>query len=459
MKLLNLKKKLEINNKKFKENRIRKEFIAAKKNKREISEEFDLDKVKIIGITGSKGKSTVAYLLHCYLKSIGYKSVLYSSVMIDSPASHKNKNESNEVSISSEQDLCELINELEYYEADYLILEVNDSVINKGLVKEIPFDVRVLTNLNAKHNLEQFTEQEYINLKKSFFRNIDEKCKCIIGYQYYEKELFEELLELNNCDKYVFSTNYIVNVNGLNSEKFTCLLNNLKIDLDGLKMNFNLKGKSYYLESNLMMNYNSLNLLCVISILESLDLYSNTKFQELIRHVTIPGRSEIIKCNGRLIVIDPHLPNVIENLGNLKKEGLIKKIKVVIGSMGYGYKDWDERFKNERSSVQRNNTRKFAMSLLNKYADEVYLTENDNADESVTDICNELQSYLKKEIRSVIVNDREQAILQALQDSENGDVIFISGRGNRKVFCNSKNTMKLFKDKEVIEKNIKKLGW
>lgn len=459
MKLSNLKQKLEKNNEKFNETKIRKLYLDKKKAKKILKKNYDLDKIKIIGITGSCGKSTVAYVLHHYLKELGYKSVLYSSVMVDSPATYKNRDESIEVSISSADDLYEIIKELEYYEPEFLILEVNDSAIHKGLVDEIPFDVRVLTNLNPRHNLEQFTEAEYVDIKKSFFRNVDEKCKCVIGLQDYDKKLFDEFMVLNNCETFTFTTNYIANMKGVDPKLFTALLNELKIDKNGLNMKFNLNTETHSLESNMMMNYNALNLLCVITILNALGLYNNQYFQKIVRNMVIPGRSEVIKINQRFIIIDPHLPNVLENLDNLKKDGVINHIRVVIGSMGYGFKNWEERFNSGKHYQLKSESRKFAMSLLNAYADTVYLTENDNATENVLDICNELKSYLRDTMRSVIITDREKAIEQALIESEIGDVIFISGRGNRRIFCNSEDTMKLFKDREVVEKVMKKLGW
>ena len=99
------------------------------------------------------------------------------------------------------------------------------------------------------------------------------------------------------------------------------------------------------------------------------------------------------------------------------------------------------------------------MDLLKRYADFVYLTESDNAAELALDICTELQNNLEGKVQSVIIVEREEAIKQAINESEVGDVILISGRGNRRVSCNSSSTIKLVKDSEVIEQELKKLGW
>ena len=58
---------------------------------------------------------------------------------------------------------------------------------------------------------------------------------------------------------------------------------------------------------------------------------------------------------------------------------------------------------------------------------------------------------------STIIVDREEAIKQAIYDSKEGDVVFISGRGNRRVLCNSENTMKLLKDSDVVKQALEQL--
>ena len=92
--------------------------------------------LKIIGITGSTGKSTTAYIIHEYLKQQGYQSVLYSSICVDSPASYIKKEEAYEVAVGSKEALLSIIEETEACGAEYLVLEINESSIAKGIVKD-----------------------------------------------------------------------------------------------------------------------------------------------------------------------------------------------------------------------------------------------------------------------------------------------------------------------------------
>lgn len=450
MKLLKLKNKLEKKN--FKKRELKKEYLNKK------TKQNDKDLV-IIGVTGNRGKSTTALMMHEYLKSRGYKSVLYSSVMVDSPASHYKKNEAYEVAVRDEKALLSIIEEAEAYGAEYLVLEVNESALAKGFLKDVPFDVRVLTNLNPKHNLEEYTEEEYVELKKSFFKDIEEECKCVLGFQDYDKELLDELLQLNKYPKYIAASNYIANVKGLNANEVTGLLTGLETDIDGMKLQFRLNGKTYKLDTNLLMSYNALNVLTVLTTLEVLGVLNVSQFEKMLNGLVIPGRAEVFRANGRLVVVDTHLPAMLECLKTLKDQGKVNQIKVVVGSIGHGYKNWEEKFKTEEFALQRKKIRKYAMNLLKGVVDYVYLTESDSGKENPLHICEEMKSYLNDEIPSTIIVDREQAIKHAIMESQEGDVVFISGRGNRRVLCNSETTMKLLKDSDVVKEVLTELGW
>ena len=440
-----LNKKIESKNR-F--NRLKEEYKNKKRK--------DDKELKIIGITGSRGKSTVAYIVHEYLKSLGYKSVLYSSLGVDSPASIIKKDEAIDIAVSSTESLLSILEEAEMYEAEYLVLEINESTID--LVKDVEFYVKVLTNFNPKHNDEQYTIEEYKELKQSFFKDDDTTINVIGVGSMMSKDDYFEFLNLNEGPKVTFGSKHICEVRGIDYSSINFLLHELESSIDGLSMQVLINGKNKYFRTNTILCHNALNYVTSMATLYAMGEFNENKFNKCIEEMMIPGREEVLKVNGRTIVIGMFLNPALENFENYKKNKEIEKIKVLTGSIGYGFKTWKEKYKDEKFIKNRKVSRKYAMDQVDKYADSVYLTENDNALEDVLNICLELQSYLPNTESKIIV-DRKEAIKKMIEESNEGDLLFISGRGNKRILCDSEKTVKLFTDKEIVEKVLKELGW
>ena len=413
---------------------------------------------KIIGITGSVGKSSVAVLIHEYLKHLGKRSVLYSSCYVDSPCSYIRKDEAYEQAVKTKASLLSIMKEASAYEAEYIVLEVNESGISKGIFDEVDFDILVLTSINPRHNLEMYSEEEYVELKKRLFRNASKNTSFVIGLEDMDKSLFDEFLNMGSNTKYTYSTNYVTTIKGVSKDTITCLLTDLNKTINGMDLKVRLKNNDYVITSNSTFSYQSFNIMAALTVAYLIDLLDIPKFNEVVKNIKIPGRADTYQVNNRMIVIDTKLSYSLEYLNMLKEKGKISSIIVVVGALGSGFVTWDDTFNKGRHYQLRHETRKYAAELLNKYADFVYLTENDNANESVEAICKELQSYLTN-CDSVIMLSREDAIKEAIKTSPNNSAILIAGRGNRRILCNSKNTIKLIKDSEVVEKLIKDLGW
>ena len=419
---------------------------------------YDINDLKVIGITGSTGKSTTAFIIHKYLKELGKKSVLYSSITVDSPASLACSDTAYEIACRDENSLLSIVNEAKEYEAEYLVLEVNESSLEKGIFQGFPFDVRVLTNLLPAHNLARYTKEEYVNIKKSFFTNIDTQCQCVFGFQNYTKELLNEFLELSKSqNSFVCTNRFIQEKYGV--DNVDCLLYGCKNTLDGLELKIKLKEEDIKLSTKLCMFHNAMNLLTALTVLQALGLFDEKKFNKAIKNIVVPGRTELYKVNGRIIVIDNHLPKVLENLKEYKDNNEITSIKVVLGSIGSGFRTWDDRFKSNDFIEKHHQAKRFAINLVSRYADYVCFTESDSGKESPLDICQELKSYLDETIESKIIVDREEAIRDTIINSSAGDAIFISGRGNRDILCCSETKVKHIKDSDVVVKILKELGW
>lgn len=413
--------------------------------------------LKIIGITGSNGKTTTALIVHEYLKSIGLKSVLFASCGIDLEISNYDKNSEVDIPIFNETSLINAIDGAIKERADYLILEINERTIEKGYIEGIPFSIRALTNIVPKHNTLSYTEEEYVNIKKSFFTFDDEDdCTCI--YTLTEKELLEELISQNNKPYKVVSSEYVARVKGVEDEKIDYMLHQGTKEFDSLEgLNFNIKTKTKDVEchTNLIMPFNALNITLAYAILDSLGEMEDSKFNQLLEEIKIPGRDEVIRYNKRTIIISVTCTPHLEILKRYKENNKINNIILITGSFGNGFNSWLSEYKDENFKNYVNESMRWAYSYFIKNADKIYITTNDYASSNVSELLKSQENEIKGKIAYEVIENRKAAIKKAIEGSEEGDVIFISGRGNRKVFCNNTKSVEMYLDKEIVNKEIR----
>lgn len=427
-----------------------------------INNDIRLDDIKIIGITGSKGKSTVAYLTHKYLEFIGKKSILYSSIEIDSKASNKIPHHAVESSLANESVLMDIIEEAIAYGTEYIVLEVNETAIANGIVKNVPFTIKALTNIIKDNSFEFKDNEEYVNSKKSFFlkQNEDDNFISFFGMTNpFTREDFNEFLMLSDNEIITYGSKSTCIMQNADYTNIDYLVQDGLYSMDGIEFTLKNKEKSMRIKSSILDLFNAPNIALVVAMLDRLKVFNEDKFKTFIADIQIPGRNELIKVNNRYIVIGINMYPILENFKKCQERQEINDIKVVIGSIGAGFNTWEEKFQHERRVSLLYTGRHTAANYAVKTANYIYITSNDPGASDPLDIANEIKGYIDNRKPSEIIVDRKQAIRQAILDSKAGDVIFIGGRGNRQYFCKSKTECELFTDLEVVQEVIKDLGW
>lgn len=414
--------------------------------------------IKLIGVTGSHGKSSVAYLIHSFLKYLGFKSVLYSSISIDSPSSFKEPDEAVENPLRDEQMLLNAIEEAYAYNADYLVLEVNERAIEKGLTKEIPFDLRVITNINPTHN--KFFYSNYVEIKKRFFQEIsnDDNAICLFGVNH--KELFDELYEINENKKVTYMSNYVMNKRGIGNSKVDYLLTAGQTfdTMEGLTFTIKTHNNAYDLRTKLIFPHNALNLTCVVATLETLGVFDYEQFSKFIESFSVPGVDEVYKLENKTIIITRAVSPNLEYLSKYKNNKEINQIHVVMGTSGLGYKNWVQEFSNQAYINEKEYSVEFAYNYAQKYADQIYITSNDSGAMDVEDLLLYQSSFVKDTSKVKVITNRATAIHEAILNARENDIILITGRGNRRVMCINREDRTLHLDSDVVKELIKFKG-
>lgn len=418
------------------------------------------ENLKIIGITGSNGKTTTAKLVHEYLKLKGKESILFSSAGIDSPLSNNSSIDEVEIPIYNETSVINALNGAIKDGADYLIIEVNERTLAKGYVKDIPFDVRAITNVVPMHNTLLYTPEQYIAIKKSFFQNISEEddCTCIYGLN--TKELFEEFIALNDKPYRTFASQYVASVKGVEESKIDYMLYPSKKIFDtlkGLDLGIKTKEKSYEFSTDLIMPFNALNITLAMAIIDTVGEFDEKIFKKLLKSIVIPGRDEVIKIKGRTIIISITCTPHLEILKKYKENGQIKNIKLITGSFGNGFSTWLPEYKGDKFSEYVSESMKWIYKYIVANCDYVYITTNDNAATPIKELLDAQIKEVDGKIGYEAIEDRKEAIKRALSDSKPGDVIFISGRGNRSMFCKNSKELEFYLDKDIVSDEIKNI--
>jgi len=408
--------------------------------------------LKIIGISGSRGKSTTAYLIAEYLKSLNKKVTLYSSIEIYSPNSYKTLYEAVENPLRNEEMLYNALVEANANDSEYLILEVNEKAIKNKVIDELDFDVCLLTNIIEKQNEEY---DDYIEIKKDFLRKRNQDCKLILSVV--DPLTYSLYNELPKDNLFITSTEYFTEKyfdNNKNTINYLLLpyKDNPLDTMKGLEFNILINNKDInYINTEMLFPYNAINILNVISVLDVINEYDEKEFKKFIKKIDIPGRDEIIKYQNKTIIVSTNLSPHLEHLNRYKKNNEINNIIVVTGSTGSGYITWNQ---SEKYQEVHKYDIEFAYEYINKYADKVYITETDIGDLDKKEFF-EYQKSKVKDIVAIIVYNRHEAIKLAINESNNKDVIFISGRGNRRLMCVGKRDVKIFKDKDHVETIIR----
>lgn len=383
-------------------------------------------RIKLIGVTGTNGKTTTVTLLFNLFRTLGYNVGLLSTVenKINSvviPASHTTPDALalNELLASMVEQGCE-----------YAFMEVSSHAIVQNRITGIHFTGGVFTNITHDHLDYHKTFDEYIKAKKQFFDTLPEEAFAITNK---DDKNGMVMLQNTKAHKYSYSLKNVAD--------YKCKI--IENHLNGLLLNIN----NHEVWVKLIGTFNAYNVLSVFAVAHLLKQDVINILTTLSTLNSVEGRFQYVKSIGGVIgIVDyAHTPDALKNVLETIKD-IRTGNEQVITLVGCG---------GDRDSAKRPVMADIACQFSNK----VILTSDNPRTEDPEEILNQMQSGIavtdvKKTLR---ISDRKEAIKTACTLAKKGDIILIAGKGHEK-YQEIKSVKHPFDDMEILIDTIKTLG-
>lgn len=392
------------------------------------------EKINMIGITGTKGKSTttyyIKYILDDYMKDLNKPD----TAVISSIDTYDGKESAEAVLTTPEPvELFKHIRNAVDSKIENLVMEVCSQALKAKRVYGILYKIGVFLNISEDHisNIEHKDYEEYISSKLKMF---DQTETAIINLN---TDDLDRVLEAAKKSKKVitFGNSENADVYGYNIRK------------EGMNTVFNVRTKSFDEEILLTMPglFNVENALAAIAVVSELGVPYKNIYNGL-KKARASGRMEVYSDKNKdVIVIVDYAHNKLsfqKLYESTIKEYPKREIVTVFGCPGN----------------HAQNRRKDLGELSGKYSDMNYLTMEDPRNEDVEKICKEISVYVEKENgKYKIVTDRGQAIKEAIFEAKPNTVILITGKGNETVQLVKGKYVPCETDVEYAKKYLKEL--
>ena len=378
----------------------------------DIKYDYPLDKVNLIGVTGTDGKTTAASIIKDMINGsyIGTNGVRYQDIIIDT----------NNTTPSIDY-LFEYFNLFKKRNVKDIVMEVSSESYLTKRIPTIKFTVGIFLNISYEHLDKHHTFKNYLSCKKELLKN--SKIKIVNR----DNEYFMDIVK--DIDDYL---TFGKKKSDLQIKKYSLLE-------DKTIITFRYQKKEYEVVSPLIGEYNVYNLAAGILTMLALNYSMNDIINRINNIKVIPGRMEHFYINNKHIVIDyAHTIKATKEVLKFMDLFHHQKIITVLGCAG-------GRYKEKRPLIGK---------IVLKYSKKAYFTMDDPRYEDPLDIINDMLLYTKKKNYEIIVN-REEAIKKAVSEANKEDLILILGKGRDNYMIIGDDKIP-YSDIDVLE-NMKKI--
>jgi len=354
--------------------------------------------LKIVGITGTNGKTTTTQIINHILNYNNFRSGSLGTLGFDSPTGMQSTNFTTPESI----DLHHILKIMKNGGIKFIPMEVSSHAIEMNRVDNINFDVGIFTNLGFDHLDFHGNKENYFNSKLKLFKKLNKNSIAIINNDdVYTKRIIKSI----KCKHLTF---------GINT-KASLYIKSYKLEMNKSEAVLVYKNKEYKLKTNLIGEFNLYNILASILCCTYLGVDIKSTVLAIKEFQNVPGRFEKFKLpdNRGFAIIDyAHSPDAFENI--FKNISIINKKRKLVTIFGCG---------GERDTYKRSKMAKIA----ELFSETTIITNDNPRNEDEDIIINDIiKGFSTKHYK--IIKDRKEAIIKALEKADN-HIILILGKG------------------------------
>ncbi len=377
------------------------------------------DKINLVGITGTNGKTTTATLLYELFRSLGFKTGLISTV--------KNCIDSKEYTATHTTPQPLLLNallaEMLDYGCEYCFMEVSSHAIVQNRITGLNFKGGIFSNLTHDHLDFHKTFSAYLEAKKRFFDKLPSDAFALINI---DDKNGKVMTQNTSAKIHTMAIRMLAD--------FHCKI--LENQFDGLLIKIN--GTEVW--SKLVGNFNAYNILAIYSCATLLGMPEHEVLIAISKLSPVEGRFEYFKSpDGIIGIVDyAHTPdalkNVIDTINSIRPAN--GRLLTVVGAGG-------DRDRTKRPIMA---------SIASENSDMAILTSDNPRSEDPDEILKEMENGISidKKKTCIIISDRRQAIKTAYNLAKAGDIILIAGKGHE-TYQEIKGVRSHFDDREELK--------
>lgn len=378
------------------------------------------EKLKIVGIIGTSGKTTSSILIANILKEngenvgiIGTNGIFIGDVRLD-----------NKFTTPDPLELHYIFYHMSMLGVKTVVMEISAQAIYLNKMYGVNIDIGVFTNISKEH-LDFFGSMEnYVRCKLNYFNKKNMKEAVINVDDFYGMELaYKSQIP---CITYALKAP---------ANSFAI---DIDLDIGGTKFVANILDDIFDVSSIMCGEFNVYNLLAAMTVAKMLGVKSSVIQNALKKMKTIDGRFNVFEFGDKRVLVDfAHTPDSIEKTLKLVRQFVNGRIYTIFGCVGYSNRD-------KRIEMGQ---------VVDNLSDEIILTTDNRGTVAFQDICSDILNGITK-CNVVAIEDREDAIKYGLGELKSGDILCVLGKGAENfqmIECERKE----YSDLEVVKRLLK----